>query len=134
MVSAAAYLLDTHVWVWHVIGSTRLPPSLRSVIDEASGDLWLSPISVWEIGMLHERGRVELAGGPRAWVNQAMARFPLAEASLTREVSLRSHELALSHRDPADRLLAATALTHGLTLMTLDERLLSADWLPTRSA
>jgi PIN domain nuclease of toxin-antitoxin system len=63
----------------------------------------------------------------------ALSRFPLTEAALTTEVALRSTEIDLGHGDPADHLLAATALVHGLTLLTLDERLLAADWLPTRS-
>lgn len=129
----APYLLDTHIWVWYVAASERLPRSLRGAIDDASGNVWLSPISVWELGMLHARGRVELEGGPRAWVTRALSRFPLAEASLTTDIALRSHEVDLDHRDPADRLLAASALVHGLTMMTVDERLARASWLPTRS-
>jgi PIN domain nuclease of toxin-antitoxin system len=121
------------VWLWHVVGSDRLPHGLRIEIDAAVGHLWYSPISVWEIGMLHVRGRVQLQGGPRAWLETALARFPLEEAALTREVALRSAELDLGHRDPVDHMLAATALVHGLTLVTLDERLSDATWLPTRS-
>lgn len=83
--------------------------------------------------MLHVRGRVRLEGGPRAWLDTALQRFPLEEAALTREVALRSTELDLGHRDPADHVLAATALVHGLTLVTLDQRLSRAGWLPTRS-
>jgi len=83
--------------------------------------------------MLHARGRVRLEGGPRAWLETALARFPLEEAALTREVALRSTELDLGHRDLADHMLAATALAHGLTLVTLNARLTCADWLPTRS-
>ena len=102
-------------------------------IDEATGRIWYSPMSVWEIGLLHVRGRIHLEGGPRAWLQTALERFPLDEATLTREVALRSSELDLGHRDPADHLLAATALVHGLTLLTVDERLVGTSWLPTRS-
>ena len=102
-------------------------------IDEAAGRIWYSPMSVWEIGMLCARGRIDLEGGPRAWLQTALARFPLDEAALTREVALRSSELDLGHRDPVDHLLAATALVHGLTFLTVDERLIGIPWLPTRS-
>jgi PIN domain nuclease of toxin-antitoxin system len=130
----APYLLDTHIWLWYVVGTDRLPLTLRGVIDDAIGHLWISPISIWELGMLHARGRIELQGGPRRWVEAATHAFPLQEASLTSDVALRSHEVELDHRDPADHLLAATALVHGLTLLTLDVRLVAATWLPTRSA
>jgi PIN domain nuclease of toxin-antitoxin system len=122
------------VWIWYVIGSERLPAGLRTAIDVALGALWFSPISAWEIAMLHVRGRIELNGGPRVWLETALARCPMEEAALTREVAIRSGEIDLGHRDPVDHLLAATALVHGLTLLTLDERLTAAPWLRTRSA
>jgi PIN domain nuclease of toxin-antitoxin system len=103
------------------------------VIDADVDQLWYSPISAWEIGMLHVRGRLQLEGGPRAWLETALTRFSLLEAALTREVATRSTELDLGHRDPVDHLLAATALVHELTLITIDERLRAAPWLSTRS-
>lgn len=128
------FLLDSHVWFWYLTGSPRLPDGLRSAMDAALSELWLSPISVWELGMLEQRGRVRLSGGFRAWVEEAIRRFPLEEAPLNREVALVSREVELPHRDPADHFLAATALVYGLTLLTVDERLTGARWLPTRSA
>lgn len=128
------YLLDTHIWVWYLLGSERLPASVRLAMDEAHGALWLSAISMWEVAMLHERGRLGLEGGPRRWVEQALDRFPLSEAPVTREIALRSHEVAVEHRDPADRMLAATAVVHDLTLITVDERLRSVEGLRTLSA
>jgi PIN domain nuclease of toxin-antitoxin system len=102
-------------------------------LDVAADELWLSPVSVWELALLHERSRVRLANGPRAWVDDALQRLPLKEAPLIREVALISQEIALSHRDPADRFLAATALVYELTLVTVDRRLTGASWLSTRS-
>ncbi len=127
------FLLDTHVWFWYLTGSERLPGSLARAIDAAPGEVWLSPISVWELGMLDQRGRIRLEGGLRKWSEEAQRRFPLHEAGLSREVAIVSLDLGLPHRDPADRFLAATALVHGLTLMTVDDRLTGAAWLQTRS-
>ena len=128
------FLFDTHVWFWYLVGSDRLPGGLRDAVDGALGELWLSPISVWELCVLDERGRVRLEPDPRSWVEEAMARLPLEEAPLNREVALVSREVRLDHRDPADRFLAATALVFDLTLLTLDERLTAARGVPTRSA
>ena len=83
--------------------------------------------------MLDQRGRIRLDGGLRKWSEEAQRRFPLREAGLSREVALVTLDLGLPHRDPADRFLAATALVHGLTLMTVDDRLTNASWLQTRS-
>ena len=127
------YLLDTHIWFWYLVGSKRLPAGLRQEIDRAAQACWLSPISVWELGMLAARGRVRLQNNLRQWVAQAREHLPLKEASLNHEVALMSHEITLPHRDPADHFLAATALIYDVTLMTVDRRLTQASWLPTRA-
>lgn len=134
MTGGPPYLLDTHIWFWYVHGSDRLALTLRTELTATADALWLSPVSVWELGTLHARGRVRLDPGPRAWVTDALRALPLTEAPLTTEVALRSHELGFDHPDPADHLLASTALVYGLTLVTVDERLLGATWLPTRGA
>jgi len=126
-------LLDTHVWWWYLVGSERLPTKIRKALDSDSGSVWLSPISVWELGMLAARGRVEIEGEYRAWVTRALERLPVEEAPLTFEVALKSQEVELAHRDPADRFLAATALVYDLTLATVDKRLVRPRWLPTLS-
>lgn len=129
----SGFLLDTHIWWWYLTGSDRLGRGLHRQINQSATDCWLSPISVWELGMLSERGRIRIPGVFRTWVEAAQQKFPLGEAALTREVSLVSHELQLPHQDPADHFVAATALVYGLVLMTVDERLTKAKWLPTRS-
>lgn len=127
------FLLDTHVWLWYLAGSAELPKGLRSTIDGSAGDCWLSPVSVWEAGLLASRGRIRMRPGLREWVARATQRFPLREAPVNLEVAVRTHEIKLPHRDPADHFIAATALVYELTLLTVDERLAKARWLRTRS-
>lgn len=125
-------LLDTHVWWWYLTGSDRLPARLRSSVEEVPGNGWLSPISLWEAGMLVDRGRIAVPGSEFApWARTALRRWPLHEAALTTEVALASLRVQLPHRDPADRFLAATAVVYGLTLVTVDERLLGAPQVST---
>lgn len=126
-------LLDTHIWFWYLAGSAKLPVGLREAIDEDTERCWLSPLSVWELALLAERGRVQLVGSFRDWVASAQRLLPLREATLNTEVAIVSRELSLPHEDPADRFLAATALVYGLTLLTADRRLTRARWLKTRS-
>ena len=65
--------------------------------------------------------------GPAAeWVEQMVQALPRREAPLTHEIALVSRQLALSHQDPADRFIVATARVMGLTLVTADERLLQS--------
>ena len=127
------YLLDSHIWFWYLVGSERLPNGLRRTIDGASVRCRLSPISVWEIGLLVVRGRIHIQGDYRVWVAEALERFPVRDAPMNREVALTSREIELPHRDPADHFLAATALVYDLTLLTVDRHLRQADWLSTKS-
>jgi PIN domain nuclease of toxin-antitoxin system len=116
-------LLDTHIWLWSVANSDRLSHRLYRAINDPRNELWISPISTWEIVLLHEKGRLKLTDGPESWIETAMSLAPLREAPLTHEIALATRSIGLPHRDPADRLLLATALIHGLTLVTADRNL-----------
>lgn len=115
-------LLDTPIWLWSLREPERLGRRLRSELRSGKHELWLSPVSTWEALLLNEKGRIRLEPDLAAWLQDATAR--LQEAPLTHEIALAAHQLYLSHRDPADRFLAATAKVLGLTLVTADERLL----------
>jgi PIN domain nuclease of toxin-antitoxin system len=123
-------LLDTHVWLWSVLGderlSTRVARELRSPVNR----LWLSPISVWEALLLCERGRFTPAEDVEGWVKMALTAIPFTEAPFTHDVALTTRTIRLAHRDPADRLLVATAKVLGLTLVTADKRLIQARQVP----
>lgn len=123
-------LLDTHIWFWSLTAPDRLARKVRSRLQQAKGHIFLSPISVWELLILAERGRVRLDTEPRSWVRAALARAPFEEAALNHEIALRSREVALPHQDPADRFLVATALVYDLTLVTADDTLIAAKACP----
>ena len=118
-------LLDTHIWVWCQVEPERLGRRVRAALTDPKSELWLSPVSVWELLLLVERGRIVVAGDGAGWVEMALARAPMKDAPLTREVAARSRALALPHEDPADRFIAATAAVYELTLVTADPRLLA---------
>lgn len=126
-------LLDTHIWFWYLSGSSRLPELVRDLIGRSLEECWVSPISVWELGMLADRGKIHLDRDFRSWLGAALQAMPVKDAVLTREVALWSGEIDLPHRDPADRFLAATALVYGLTLVTVDSHLRKLKSLPTFS-
>lgn len=119
-------LLDTHVWVWALLQPEQIAGDTSAVLADAGNELWLSPVSVWELLMLVERGRVELDRAPREWVSEALDAWPIRDAPLNRDVALRSRSLDLAHEDPADRFIASTALEYDLVLVTRDTRLLGS--------
>jgi len=128
-------LLDTHIWLWALLDPARLSRAVRALLASPAETLRLSPISVWEAMMLAERGRIALEPDPRSWLDRALATAPVTEAPLTFEVAMASRSIALEHRDPADRFIAASALVFDLTLVTADARLLDCpdiEVLPNR--
>lgn len=128
------YLLDTHVWFWHLTGSPKLSRDAAQSIESSAGDLWLSPISVWELGLLYQRGRVEIDLDFRSWIEESRRLLPVREAPASQEIAVATFEVELPHRDPGDRFLAATARTYELTLITADRRLLHSPSVETLSA
>lgn len=122
-------LLDTHIWIWSVGDRARLRPRVLKALESSANELWLSPISVWELAILAEKGRVVLSVDVEEWIGQTLKAGPFKEAPLTMEVALATRGVGLSHRDPADTLLAATAKVFGLTLVTSDVRLIEVKGL-----
>jgi PIN domain nuclease of toxin-antitoxin system len=123
-------LLDTHVWLHSLVDPARLGRRARAAMRRAGNELWISPISVWELLLLAERGRVRLDDEPQRWVAAALASSPVQEAAITFQVAIRSREIMPAHPDPVDRFLVATALVYGLTLVTADDSLIKAKLCP----
>jgi PIN domain nuclease of toxin-antitoxin system len=119
-------LLDTHVWLWSLLDPAQLTARVRSALEDPATELWLSPITTWEVLVLAEKGRLVLELDPVRWVREVFKKVHFREAPLTHEVALRSRALDVPHQDPADRFLAATAAVYELTLVTADERLLGS--------
>ena len=124
-------LLDTHIWVWSVLETDRLSRRVSKELENPDNELWLSPISIWEVLILCQKKRMVLDQEPAVWVPRAMRALLLREAPITHEVALETARLQLPHRDPADYFLAATARVYDLTLVTADEHLLKAPGLST---
>lgn len=117
-------LLDTHIWLWALLEPERLSRNVRAALESPNNELWLSPISIWEAMILAERGRIKITGDTRTWIDAMARAMPRREATLTHEVAIESRRIALSHQDPADRFIAASARVYDLTLVTADERMM----------
>lgn len=126
-------LLDTHIWIWWLLGSERLSVAERRCLDRlaSTGGAHLSAMSLWEAQMLHSKGRLSLARPLAAWLRQAAAPGVVALLPLDVEVVLALDQLPQSfHGDPADRLIVATALTHGLPLASQDRAIQASGVIP----
>lgn len=121
----SALLLDTHIWLWYAEGNAeRLTAAGVKKLDQArqAEGLRISAISVWEIGVQHGKGRIQLSLPLRDWVRKALAPVGIALLSIDAESAAESTLLpGQPHGDPADRFLIATARTNGLVLATRDK-------------
>jgi len=121
-------VLDTHVWVWLLEGSTQLKPQVRRRIEASARDdgLLVSAISVWEVAMLEAKGRLTFDQDCNAWVKDALSAPGISLAPLAPEIAVASTRLPADlHGDPADRIIVATARANGHTLVTADGAMLS---------
>jgi PIN domain nuclease of toxin-antitoxin system len=119
-------LLDTHILLWSLLDPERLSKRVADELENTSNELWLSPISIWEILLLADKGRVILDPDPVTWLRGVLERIPFKEALINHEIAIQSRLLDLTHQDPADRFLAATSIAYGLTLVTADKRLMTS--------
>lgn len=117
-------LLDTHIWLWAAVSPERLGARVARALERGENEIWLSPISIWELALLVERGRFTVRGTVAEWVERARARMGWREAPLTAAVALEVAGHSLVGRDPADRFLMATAKVYELTLVTADAGIL----------
>jgi len=124
-------LLDTHIWLWYALGDPQLSENLQSTIASDTTELWLSPISTWEVLLLAEKGRISLQLDAVVWIDQSLKSLGIREAPLNHQIAILSRQVELPHQDPADRFIAATALHYQLQLATVDARLTAIDWLQT---
>ncbi len=127
-------LLDTHVLLWWLEPSRRLSPAQREVLDRAGSPdpLWVSDISLWEIATLVELGRIRLQLPLREWLERATAPPLVRRVGISPAIAAELAALPASfHRDPADRILVATARVFGATLLTQDRRIADAGLVTT---
>ncbi len=110
--------------IWSQVAPEKISARVRRALESEANEVWLSPVSVWELLLLVEKRRMALGGDVLEWIRKAVA--PLKEAPLTAEIVLETARFRLPHSDPADRFLVATARSLGLTLVTSDARLLAS--------
>jgi PIN domain nuclease of toxin-antitoxin system len=119
-------LIDTHVLIWlkdkpRYIGS-EAASRLESAL--AAGEVWLSAISFWEIGMLVRRRKIEITVPLARWRADLADRM-IVEIPIDGLTAAHAGELDWEHGDPADRIIVATAMRMGLSLLTADRKILS---------
>ena len=122
-------LLDTHVLIWWIGGEDRLmSAAARAAIaaELQTGTILVSSITAWEIAQLVSRGRLALAMDVTAWLATVSAINRVRFVPIDNEIAVKSVELpGVFHKDPADRMIVATARRFAVPLLTVDEKILA---------
>jgi PIN domain nuclease of toxin-antitoxin system len=121
-------LLDTCAVIWTALDEPIGKSALQALenAQNANEPVYISPITAWELGLLVARGRLNLQMSPARWFTRLIQAPGVELADMPPDVMIASSFLpGTPPRDPADRILAATAREYGYQLMTRDRTLLS---------
>jgi PIN domain nuclease of toxin-antitoxin system len=127
-------VLDTHALIWWVTSPKRIPREATRTIDKAirrEEHLGVSSFSIWEIAFIHARGRLRLSMELDLWLEKLEGLGTFSFYPVENRIARRAVTLPLATRDLADRIIVATAIEHGATLVTADEKIRSYETLKT---
>ncbi|MDQ5824179.1 MAG: type II toxin-antitoxin system VapC family toxin [Chloroflexota bacterium] len=116
-------LLDTHIFLWFILGDTRIPTQTLESIRRPENEVYLSIVSLWEVIVKHQLSKLTLPEPPETYIPLQRERhridtLPLDESSVRRLAGLPP-----LHRDPFDRMLICQALEQDLVIVTLDQQI-----------
>ena len=126
------YLLDTHTWVWWYMNPQKLSRQVTKLIGDTTryDELLLSAISPWEFCKLLEKGRIAISCSPEDWLNAAFDLPKFRLVPLSPVLAYRSTVLPQPfHNDPADQIIAATALQENAVILTKDRNILEYEYV-----
>lgn len=116
-------VIDTHVLIQDVLEPKRLSTKARRALDGGSGPLAVCDISLWEIAMLIAKGRIDPGTDAVQFIGDIVEARAISVLPVTPKIAVLAQSETFPHRDPADRLIAATAIVHGAQLLTADKQL-----------
>ena len=124
-------LLDTHIWVWWVNDQQKLKPTTLRYLDNLPpANVFISAISCWEVAKLVQKRRLQIREPLSDWFKNAIDSNGLTVIELEREIVIDACTLpGTFHNDPADQLIVATARTRGISLLTIDSKILSYEYV-----
>ena len=118
-------LLDTHVFLWFISGDRRLPGGLLQQIRDPQNEVSLSVVSLWEVIIKSQIGKLHLPEPPETFLPKQRALHQITSLSVDEASVVELAKLPALHRDPFDRLLVCQAVRHGLTIATVDTAIMA---------
>jgi len=113
-------ILDTHIFLWYISGDNRLPDDMRDSIRDSGNEVYLSVVSLWEIIVKHQLGKLPLPHPPESYIPLQKDRHQISSLTLDESSVSQLAKLPSIHRDPFDRMLICQAVEHRMTIVTVD--------------
>ncbi len=113
-------LIDTHVFIWYVQSSDRLPSFVTAIINDGRNDILLSIASVWEMAIKQSTGKLNLGNPYASFISEQMKLNSMELLPVRLEHLNLITTLPLHHRDPFDRLLIARAIAENILFISAD--------------
>jgi PIN domain nuclease of toxin-antitoxin system len=126
--------IDTHVLVWLALAPNRLSRAAEQAVAQANhtDGILLAGISLWEVAMLVQKGRIQINTDTESFLQLALQAFSIKARPITPQIATLAVQFASSvNQDPADRLIMATAAVENVPLVTADHNLQAANIVPT---
>lgn len=120
-------LLDTHVWLWWMLGSPRFDDATRRILFDPQTELYFSTASAWEIAIKYSIGKLSLPAAPASYITARAEGGDFQVVDVRLEHALAVADLPRHHDDPFDRLLVAQSIVEGFHLITADRRMTMYD-------
>jgi PIN domain nuclease of toxin-antitoxin system len=114
-------LLDTHVFIWHILGDERLKNVHKETLQDPDNELFLSVVSIWEATVKHRLGKLRLSEPPSTYFPTQRKRHSIECLTLDEESVVQLANLPSIHHDPFDRMLICQARQHSMSFMTADK-------------
>lgn len=122
-------VLDTHILIWWIDSPQKLSKKARAVIEEEKGkekSILVSSITIFEIYLLIKKGKLELTEHPGVWLEKIESLPSVRSIPVDNKIAADSVNLAdFPDKDPADRMIVATALLYGAKLITSDKKIIN---------
>ena len=132
MVHTSKIIVDTHIFIWDILGSSQLSDKMLSIMDDNQDNLYISSITYWEVGMLVGKRRLTLNVPVDKFCKVGVRKRKYEVLDITPQIAQTVSQYANAiNRDPADRIIAATTMVHNAILLTEDNNLKGFEFLKT---
>ncbi|MGH9948026.1 MAG: type II toxin-antitoxin system VapC family toxin [Pyrinomonadaceae bacterium] len=113
-------LLDTHTFMWYIVGNSRLSRAAARLIESSDTDAALSIVSLWEISIKNSLGRLETEDGYNS-IAHNLVKYSITVIPIGFAYTSRNNRLPFHHKDPFDRMIATQALVEQIDLISVDD-------------